>query len=317
MERPAPERKRSFGKESLFNFHICQEHGAGSMTVEHHEEYEIALIIAGRGAYQIESTLYAFQPGDMVFLRPNERHMCYGLEHKPFTVLMLLFDESIFSRFVPSDTANMQALLNAWEDCSTPFQHKISLSEQNHGAIKLLMEQMLILYGARELTAECKMNLLAGTAGAFLYQCSLLQVPSMQMDAAVLERRKDPLTSQAIAYINQHYSEEISLEILAKRLFVNPSYLSRTFKKNTGYTVVNYINLKRVTQARYYLSETDVPITQIAMLAGFNTISYFCVVFRRQVGCTPSVYRQQPEKWKDAEAVSLDEQHNGGDMDDA
>lgn len=299
--------ERGSGKSSVFNFRIHQEQRASPTEIEHHEEYEIALITAGRGAYQIENTLYAFQPGDMVLLCPNERHMCYGLDHKPFTALMIQFDESIFSRFVPPGSDNMRILLNAWDDRSIAFQHKITLSEHDHLTLKLLAEQMLTVQGAHELNADCRMNALAGMMSSFLYLCSRLQASPVLFSAAVGEKRKDPLTSQAITYINQHYNEEISLESLARRLFVNPSYLSRTFKKNTGYAVVSYINLKRVTQARYYLSETDMPITQIAFLVGFNTISYFCVVFRRLIGCTPSVYRQEPETWKNVEPIQTDE----------
>lgn len=298
---------RTVWRNNAFNFHIHQEQRASPTEIEHHEEYEIALITAGRGAYQIENTLYAFQPGDIVLLCPNERHMCYGLDHKPFTALMIRFDESIFSRFVPPSSDNMRILLNAWDDRSIAFQHKITLSEYDYLSLRLLAEQMLTLHDAHELNGECRMNALAGMMSSFLYLCSCLQSSPMLFSTTVTEKRKDPLTSQAITYINQHYNEEISLESLARRLFVNPSYLSRTFKKNTGYAVVSYINLKRVTQARYYLSETDMPITQIAFLVGFNTISYFCVVFRRLIGCSPSIYRQEPETWKNVEPIQTDE----------
>lgn len=100
----------------------------------------------------------------------------------------------------------------------------------------------------------------------------------------------------AIAYINDHLRDGISMKEMADLCHLSPSYFSRTFNRETGESFVNYINRRKVALAKELLRETNKSITQIAEEAGYINISNFIAVFKRMEGVTPSVYRQHMYK---------------------
>ncbi len=93
-----------------------------------------------------------------------------------------------------------------------------------------------------------------------------------------------------LRYIEEHFSEAISLEDLAHAAGLNANYLCRFFKAATLYTPIEYVNRYRIDQACHRLSTAKESITQIALQCGFQDTSYFIRLFRRYKGTTPSRY---------------------------
>ena len=97
----------------------------------------------------------------------------------------------------------------------------------------------------------------------------------------------------AIAYIDTNYMSPITSGEISEMLFLNPSYLSRIFKRETGMTVTDYIIKVRIDHAMSLLAETDVPIESIAVNVGYTDKNYFSRIFKKTVGVSPSTYRQK------------------------
>jgi len=97
-------------------------------------------------------------------------------------------------------------------------------------------------------------------------------------------------------YISVHYNLNIQLEQLAKICFLNPEYLSKLFKKETGTSLVDYINSIRIQRAKDLLAYTDEKIIDISLLVGFNSNSYFCRIFKQNTGFSPSNFRDHSKK---------------------
>lgn len=98
--------------------------------------------------------------------------------------------------------------------------------------------------------------------------------------------------SGAIAFIEKHYMEEISLERIAGDLNLNPSYFCRLFKKATGSTAMAYLNYVRVQEAKKLLSDKERSIAEIAFETGFFNIANFNRTFKKINSSTPSEYRK-------------------------
>jgi AraC-like DNA-binding protein len=96
---------------------------------------------------------------------------------------------------------------------------------------------------------------------------------------------------RALNYIEFHYTEPISLETLADVAAINPCNLSAQFKKETGVSVVEYINQNRIRRAQTLLLTTDFPISKIAEAVGIADNNYFTRIFKRLNGTTPKEYR--------------------------
>ena len=94
-------------------------------------------------------------------------------------------------------------------------------------------------------------------------------------------------------YIEQHCTEEdLSISAVAQTFYSSIYYLTHTFKKVTGYTPKQYLQLCRLAAARELLYETDYNITEISQKAGFSDINNFIRYFKREVGVTPGQYRK-------------------------
>ncbi|SIS94197.1 helix-turn-helix transcriptional regulator [Alicyclobacillus vulcanalis] len=108
----------------------------------------------------------------------------------------------------------------------------------------------------------------------------------------------NPIES-AIAYIEEHFHEPISLQEVAERVYLSPSYFSRLFKSEVGTTFIDYLTQYRIQKSKMLLRVTSLPIEIIANNTGFSNSSYFSTTFKRIVGRTPSEYRAMMSALKD------------------
>ncbi len=104
------------------------------------------------------------------------------------------------------------------------------------------------------------------------------------------------LTPKVVRFIHDNYAQELSLPKLANEFFISPSHLSRTFKKDTGLTLIHYIQWVRLTKARHALEETNAKISDIAAACGFFSFSQFNRVFQTYYQQSPSKLREKYQK---------------------
>lgn len=102
--------------------------------------------------------------------------------------------------------------------------------------------------------------------------------------------RYSSMIKKCVDYILLYFGHPISLGEIAKAIHVNPSHLSRKFKEETGVTVTDYINQKRIEEAKVYLRRGNSSITDIAFMVGFNDLNYFSKVFKKLTSSTPTQY---------------------------
>ena len=101
-----------------------------------------------------------------------------------------------------------------------------------------------------------------------------------------------PLVQHAITLIDGRIAEELSLNSVASLLNVSSSYFSTLFKKETGVTLTEYVNKRRIKHAKYLLESTKLQIQTIAQHCGIMDVHYFSKVFKKMTGMTPKEYRQ-------------------------
>jgi YesN/AraC family two-component response regulator len=94
-------------------------------------------------------------------------------------------------------------------------------------------------------------------------------------------------------YIAEHCHETIRLRDLAEMLGFSEGHFARTFRKKFGVTFVRYLTEYRIQQSKKLLSDTQIPVEQIAYRVGINSYSYFCTCFKRICGLSPGAYRSQ------------------------
>ena len=107
-----------------------------------------------------------------------------------------------------------------------------------------------------------------------------------------------PIVKSAVTVIDSDPSAEIGLGILAKHLNVSNVYLSTIFRRETGKTVTEYINDKRISYAKHLLYTTSLQIQTIAVNCGMADVHYFSKLFKQKTGKTPSAFREEAKNQK-------------------
>lgn len=106
------------------------------------------------------------------------------------------------------------------------------------------------------------------------------------------------VVEKAKQYIAQRINEDVSREDIASHVNMNPDYLTRIFKKETGLTISDYILQERVELAKEMLVKTDLPIGSIAASVGYNNFSHFSKMFKKATAINPQDYRKLYETYQ-------------------
>jgi YesN/AraC family two-component response regulator len=114
--------------------------------------------------------------------------------------------------------------------------------------------------------------------------CNLVKTHSM--------KKYSPLVQKVITLVDFDITADLSLSRQAETLNVNASYLSTLFKKETGITLTEYVAKKRIKQAAFLLTSTNLQIQTVAQNCGIYDVNYFTKLFKKHTGQTPKEYRE-------------------------
>ena len=112
-----------------------------------------------------------------------------------------------------------------------------------------------------------------------------------EMNAFQRQMSGEDAFNRALDYLNKNYMDDMTLDSLAAYAGFSRYTLSRMFRQHTGYTFTQCLSKRRVDMAMELLASTRLPVTQVALQCGFNSIATFNRVFREIRGCTPTQYR--------------------------
>ena len=223
---------------------------------------------------------YPIKKGGLCFI--GENHFHYTLPDDP-----ALYERS--KLFLSSEALDKLLLLFPEElDMSAVFNPNALVYTQLEAGEQQYVEQILsnmqrYAHNERYLEPVLKSGFMA------LLVC--LHKNQLQVKATP----KD-MIPKAVAYINQHIAEEISIDDICRQIHISKYHFCRQFKKVTGITVMDYILKTRIVAAKSNLSDTALPISEISNRCGFSSASYFSRVFKEHTGQTPLQYRKNPNQ---------------------
>lgn len=111
-----------------------------------------------------------------------------------------------------------------------------------------------------------------------------------------------PVVKKALMYINLHFNESINLQSVADHIGFNRTYLAKKFKSEINLSIIDYIQKKRIDEAKFLINLGRLSTTEIGLQVGFSSYNYFCKVFKEITGMTATEYKRSKQVEKEANA---------------
>lgn len=245
-------------------------YGGDWHSVPHtHNHVELFYIIGGKGQFLINDRLYPVNTNHLVIINPNVMHTEASLNGQPFEYIVLGVDGIELS--MNNATNGQFCILDHYEslDIASCLRNILREMEQKQPGYEDICQaymEILIIRLMRSTDLSVPTEAVAITGNR---QCAAIR-----------------------RYIDLHFKEPLTLDLLAEEAHMNKFYLSHTFKKEYGISPINYMISKRIEESKYLLAETDLSLSQISQLLGFSSLSYFSQVFRKTQSVPPMEYRQ-------------------------
>lgn len=117
-----------------------------------------------------------------------------------------------------------------------------------------------------------------------------------QAKAHAVKPKKNPAVAEIVAYIENHFEDEgLSLQRIADKMYLTPSYICVIFKEETCATINQYISNIRMDKAKELLKDNRIKVKDVAARVGYSDSNYFTKLFKKQLGLTPNEYREMSQ----------------------
>lgn len=262
-----------------------------SLNYHSHQQYELYFFHKGKCRYLINNQIYDLQPGDIIALDGTELHKPHVLEESE------LYERSMIhfsAAWIESSLKELNALylLDVFRD----FPHQIFRIEDQECYNNIIeLGKKLADLSKEEFTAtqEAEIKLVLSMFLLKVYQAKRKPIVSMKE----IKSEKDKYAEKIATYLQQHFTEKITIEKLAKKLNISKSYISHVFKESTGYSVMEFLMDYRLVQAKFQIEVSGAKKTlkEIAYDCGFESDAHFNRFFKKKIGMTPNRYRKEVE----------------------
>ena len=234
-----------------------------------HEHVEMHYVMQGSAVFHIDQEEYQVQQGDLIIANRNALHAGYSTV-APYDAYFLTFDPAALSRELGEK--RFVSLVRGDTHVHDLFRRIFAEREAGQEGYRSL---------CRALVTEL-----------LVYLCRNYATEAMPAKDLVKRRRDLERLRPALDYIEQNFSERISVAHLAQLLCLSTDRLGHLFRDGVGQAPLQYINEIRLRKAMNLLKTEEYTVTEVAQAVGFFDYNHFGRLFRRRYGCTPNQVRQ-------------------------
>lgn len=240
--------------------------------VEHsHDFVELDFFVIADVQIFSKDRKHTVKDGDMLLIGKNDLHKIIYNNGKRYRRYVISFREDVLTGIFKN--------VSIAEMCS-----KISLPVNVINEVEFVCKNMLKTYNRymddyllKEMTLRSYLTIL---------------LVKFYENIPVDDLEENDYSFKVIKYIDENYTQNISLDCLEKELSLNKYYLSHVFKEKTGLTIVEYVHYRRIAEAQKRLKDKEQKPIDICYSCGFNNMQHFYRVFRKITGLSPEKYRK-------------------------
>lgn len=264
--------KTGYLKEDFRLFHI-NDRTDREFEWHYHDFHKLSVFVSGKVTYHIEGKAYQLKPQDILLVSQ-------GAIHKPEIDPSIPYERYIF--WIRDDLSS--------PELNTCFQ------KANDRSFNLIRLDSVLQEKLKDLLPEIEHSLRDTQFGDSILSKALFAQFMVYINRIFLKSSSAPdqksyssdsQVEQLLKYINRNLSENLSIDHLAEKFFFSKYHMMRKFKKETGYTIHNYIISKRLLHARSLITQ-GTPIMKAAMQSGFQDYTAFVRAYKKQFGTVPT-----------------------------
>ena len=286
-------------KKRRSNFYTNRVVCNAEIEMHSHNYIEIAFVEDGSGFHQMKDDMKPCGKGDMFLMNSDIKHRFIPDEGSFLIIRNCIFLPDFFDCSLIGNK-NFQTLSNKF--LFRPFfmekmnsTVEIHIPESDFKKITGLFEDILSEY-------ETKQSGYLELIRAYMIELLIYILRKLEIDADTKaspfanNKVNEMITKKVLAYIGDHFSDDLTIEDLSMLAFLSPAQFCRVFKQTTGFTVKEFMQKTRVEIACGLLNDKTQTIANIANSVGYHDVKYFNKVFIKITGLTPSKMREDIRK---------------------
>lgn len=233
------------------------------------KQYIFIYCTSGEGWFKVRGEKRTIGPNQFVVLEKNEAHLYGASESSPWTIFWIHFSGTL----APS-------LYERYSELSYK-EREVPLLEDRVQQFHQIFEVLSNNYNTKNLEYACLLFL--NFISSFIFN---------KQDKHSNNFKKSNLVQNIIQFLNDNLDKTYKSEDLTALFHYSSSHILSTFKKNTGYSLFQFFNMKKIQKACEYLNYTDLTIKEISFRVGFRDPLYFSRLFKSHLGISPRKYRK-------------------------
>ena len=264
------------------DFEIYRYRYMDEVELHHHDFYEIYMLLRGSVSYTVENRIFHMRAGDLMLISPLELHQArVDSNDEPYERIVLWVDRG----YLESLSSPHTSLTRCFDTTIPGHTNLLRLPGATGAPLRTTVDKLCALkaskdYGSDLLAQSALVELLVG----------LNRAAADRGDARPVGT-SDQVVDAVLHYINEHYSEPLTLDQLSEKFFISKYHLLRKFDAQVGTTVHRYILQKRLLNAKQLLGG-GVPPNEVCQYCGFGDYANFYRAFRAEYNQTPRQYIQ-------------------------
>lgn len=270
---------------------VTRQDRFNAVRAHKHDYIELCYVWSGICYQTIEGKRITTEKGDVCIFDTQAVHSIGAAGENDILINILMrkefFDTAFLSRMTRQGIV-AEFLADAVTQ-SRKKEHYLYFSAHKNERIHQLMEQIMIEYFSRDIgmseVLESYVNIL------FTELLRTLRNESREKDVT----SKEVQILELLSYIENNY-ETCTLPEMGKTFGMHGNYLTALLKEKTGRSFVEHVQEQRLKKAVALLEDTDIPVSELIQLCGYNNLNFFYRKFKKAMGCTPAQYRREKGK---------------------
>lgn len=280
FQKLAATKKTGYLNENFRLFHIKDKKNQ-EFDFHYHDFHKIVIMISGDVTYFVEGKAYYLKPWDILLVSRYDVHRPVISPDSTYERIVIW----IKNEFMETQTTDAD---NLWECFSYAQKQSFNLvcpDPDMQLFIRELLFQLEVAMNSTEFAAPLLCTTLFLQLFIYINRIFLSQDSAKDSDSLQYDKQIEEI----LRYINQNLCSDLSNEFLAKKFYLSKYHLMHKFKKETGYTLHNYVEQKRLVHAAAAIKK-GIPVMKAAQESGFLDYSTFLRAFRKKYGIAPKNY---------------------------